>query len=355
MKGKTLPDREKEDSFQRFFPHQHDKLIKEIDQKELIHALRQMLLIRNFEFRAESAYLQGKIGGFFHSYIGQEAIQIAAVQVLGPNNWYITSYRCHALALLLGATPNELMAELFGRTNGNARGRGGSMHFYTDRMLGGFGIVTGQLPIAVGAAFSLKYKKIKDQAVICFLGDGAVAQGAFHESLNLASLWDLPCIFVIENNHWGMGTPIEKAVCVKRLAEDLAPGYNVNGYTFDGMDYFNCYNGFKHIYSEVLKTSRPVLVEVVTDRFKGHSISDPGLYRTKESLKSSMMRDPLILLKQSLIKADIITLHVYKELENEAKEIIVAAMKYAEESPWPNPITLGEDIFAPETEPEIGV
>ena len=210
MKAKTSRN-SGEESLRQFFPHQQEKILKEIGQKELINALKQMLLIRNFEVRAESAYLQGKVGGFFHSYIGQEAIQIAAVQVLGQNNWYITSYRCHALALLLGATPNELMAELYGRATGNARGRGGSMHFYTDRLIGGFGIVTGQLPIAVGAAFSLKYKGIKDQVAICFLGDGAVAQGAFHESLNLASLWNLPCIFVIENNRWGMGTPVEKS------------------------------------------------------------------------------------------------------------------------------------------------
>ena len=355
MKPKTSRNNERGETHQQFFPHQLDKLIKEIGQKELINVLKQMLFIRNFEVRAESAYLQGKVGGFFHSYIGQEAIQTAAVQVLGPNNWYITSYRCHALALLLGATPNELMAELYGRAAGNARGRGGSMHFYTDRMLGGFGIVTSQLPIAVGAAFSLKYKGIKDQVAICFLGDGALAQGAFHESLNLASLWDLPCIFVVENNRWGMGTYVEEAFCVKRLAEDIAPSFNVKGYTFDGMDYFNCYNGFKYIYLEVLRTSRPVLVEAITERFKGHSISDPGLYRTKESLKSSMTRDPLILLEQTLINVGIITHDTYKEFDQEAKETVIAAMKYADESPWPNPITLGEDVFAPETEPGIGL
>src|SRR5262249_52487406 len=152
-------------------------------------------LIRNFEVRAESAYQHGKIGGFFHAYIGQEAIQVAAVNVLGLNNWYITSYRCHALALLTGASPEELMAELYGRAAGNAKGRGGSMHFFTDRLLGGFGIVGGQIPIATGAAFTIKYRGQKDEVAICFLGDGAVAQGAFHESLNLAALWDLPCIY----------------------------------------------------------------------------------------------------------------------------------------------------------------
>src|SRR3984885_15394096 len=217
MKPKTSRNNERGETHQQFFPHQLDKRIKEIGQKELINVLKQMLFIRNFEVRAESAYLQGKVGGFFHSYIGQEAIQTAAVQVLGPNNWYITSYRCHALALLLGATPNELMAELYGRSTGNAKGRGGSMHFYTERLLGGFGIVGGQIPIATGAAFTLKYQGKKDEASFCFLGEGAVAQGAFHESLNLASLWNLPCIYVIENNKWGMGTHVERAIAVKEI------------------------------------------------------------------------------------------------------------------------------------------
>ena len=175
------------------------------------------------------------------------------------------------------------MAELYGRSTGNARGRGGSMHLFTDRLLGGFGIVGGQVPIATGAAFTIKYSDKKNEAAVCFLGDGAVAQGAFHESLNLASLWDLPCIYVIENNQWGMGTAVEKAISVPRLAEDKAPGYSMKGYTLDGMDFFNCYAGFEHIYHEVIATSRPVLVEVVTERFKGHSISDPALYRSKDA------------------------------------------------------------------------
>src|SRR5947207_1392670 len=156
-----------------FFPSDTKALVKKIGKKALIDVLRKMLLIRNFEVRAEQAYQQGKIGGFFHAYIGQEAIQTAVYELMGPNQWYSTSYRCHALALLLGATPNELMAELYGRTTGNARGRGGSMHFFTERLLGGFGIVGGQIPIATGSAFTIKYLDKKDEVAICFLGDGA--------------------------------------------------------------------------------------------------------------------------------------------------------------------------------------
>lgn len=331
-----------------FFTVDREAIIKKIGPAALTKCFKEMLLIRNFEIRAESAYQHGKIGGFFHAYIGQEAIQTAAVHVLGLNNWYATSYRCHALALLLGATPNELMAELYGRATGNAMGRGGSMHFFTDRLLGGFGIVGGQVPIATGAAFTIKYLKQDNEVAICFLGDGAVAQGAFHEALNLAALWDLPCIYVIENNYWGMGTHVQRAISVDRLAEDKAPGYGMKGYTLDGMDFFNCYGGFDHIHKEVLKTSRPVLVEVITDRFKGHSISDPALYRSKESLKVCMQRDPLILMEQVLIEHGVFTEQEAKAYDKEARETVMAAMEYADQSPWPDPITLEEDVFAGE-------
>jgi pyruvate dehydrogenase E1 component alpha subunit len=249
--------------------------------------------------------------------------------------------------LLLGATPKELMAELYGREAGNAKGRGGSMHFFTERLLGGFGIVGGQIPIATGAAFTSKYLGKKDEFAICFMGDGAVVQGAFHESLNLASLWNLPCLFVIENNQWGMGTAFNRAVSVDRLAEDKASGYNMKGYTFDGMDFFNCCAGFAHILNEMKTDGKPVLVEVVTERFRGHSISDPGLYRTKEDLKEKMARDPIIILQQALIEAKMITEDEVKEMDKSLREQMVEAMKYAEESPWPNPITLGEDVYAP--------
>lgn len=330
-----------------YFPHDQKKIIKSLGNEALIESLRRMMMIRNFEIRAESAYQHGKVGGFFHAYIGQEAIQTAVLQAIGKDNWFITSYRCHALALLLGATMDELMAELYGRATGNAKGRGGSMHFFTERLLGGFGIVGGQVPIATGAAFTIKYQDNKNEVAICFLGDGAVAQGAFHESLNLAALWKLPCIYVIENNLWGMGTAVERAISVDRLAEDKAPGYGMKGYTFDGMDFFSCYGGFKHVYDEVLKTSEPVLVEVVTQRFRGHSISDPGLYRSKEDLKACQERDPILMLQNVLIENGILDAEKIKEMDKAERERAVAAMQYAEESPWPDPITLEEDVFAP--------
>lgn len=333
-----------------FFPFDRQGMLDRLGKDRLVSMLRSMLLIRNFEVRAESAYQQGKVGGFFHAYIGQEAIQTAALEIFGPNHWYITSYRCHALALLLGATPQELMAELYGRANGNAKGRGGSMHFYTDRLLGGFGIVTGQMPIAAGAAFAIKYRGIQGEIALCFLGDGAVAQGAFHEALNLASLWNLPCLYVIENNQWGMGTHFSKAICVPRLAEDKASGYAMQGYSVDGTDVMACCAVFDHIYKQMLLDSRPVLLEAVVERFRGHSISDPGLYRTKDSLKESMERDPLTLLKRDLLAAGVLNLEGYKKIDDEMRAIVVEAMRYAEESPWPDPATLEEDVFAAESD-----
>lgn len=339
----------------QFFPFDLEKVLQSTSKEALIDSLKQMYLIRHFELRAESAYQHGKVGGFFHAYIGQEAIQTAAVAAMGKEQWWATSYRCHALALLTGVHPNELMAELYGKITGNALGRGGSMHFFSERLLGGFGIVGGQVPIATGAAFTIKYNKevpgvkgIKPADVaVCFLGDGAVVQGAFHESLNLAALWDLPCIYVIENNEWGMGTHVQRAVSVEPIAETKAPGYGMKGYTLDGMDYFACLNGFTHIFEEVKKTSKPVLVEVITARFKGHSISDPGVYRSKEQLQECMAQDPIKKLSQVLIEKGIITQELIDQIDKEQKELAVAAMQFAEESPWPDPMHLEQDVLAP--------
>lgn len=322
--------------------------LSSLGKEQFLSALQRMLLIRNFELRAEASYQQGKVGGFFHAYIGQEAIQTAAVDVLGIDpNWWITTYRCHALALLMGVDPNEIMAELYGKKTGNALGRGGSMHLYSDRMLGGFGIVGGHIPIAAGAAFSLKYKKEKGVAV-CFLGDGAVVQGAFHESMNLASLWDLPLIIVIENNQWGMGTAVKRAVCVQPIAEHFAKGYGVESITFNGMSYLDSHAAFSKAIEHVHKHKRPILMEAVTERFKGHSVSDPGFYRSKEELATVMKKDPLLLMKKWALDEGYLDEEGYKALDKEQKDRVIAAMKFADESPLPEPSELEEDVFAPE-------
>lgn len=323
------------------------KMIDNLGKEQLIEDLKKMLLIRHFELRGESAYQHGFVGGFFHAYSGQEAIQTAAMRIFGPNNWYLGTYRTHALALLLGVSPDELMAELYGRMTGNTKGRGGSMHFFAERMLGGFGIVGGHLSIGAGAAFSLKYLKKKGEIAICFLGEGAVAQGSFHETLNLASLWDLPVLFVIENNQWGMGTHVSRAICVERIAEKQAASYNISGYTLNGMDYFNCHAGFEHIRKEILKNGRPIVVECICERFRGHSISDPGFYRTKEEMQKVMGKDPIVFLKNHLEKAGLLDEESFKAADKAEKERVIKAMQFAEESPWPSAANLEEDVYAP--------
>ncbi len=324
-----------------------EKIIQEIGKEALMQCMRKMLLIRNFEMRAESAYLQGKIGGFFHSYTGQEAIQTAALTVIGEGSWWTTSYRCHALALLLNVAPKELMAELYGKATGNAKGRGGSMHFFAEHLLGGFGIVGGQIPIATGAGFTIKYKQERNKVSTCFLGDGAVAQGSFHEALNLASLWSLPCIYVIENNHWGMGTAVSKAIAAHPIAEKQATAYDMDFATLDGMDFFNCYAGFKAAFKQVCSTSRPILIEAITERFRGHSISDPGAYRTKDDLRHCMERDPLSIMFKILSHYGVMSESEYKALDKEQKDIALEAMEYADSSPGPHPVSLGEGVYAP--------
>lgn len=323
-----------------------DKIFASLGKEALLQALEKMLLIRNFETRAEAAYKQGQIGGFFHSYIGQEAIQTAIIEALGTRHWYVASYRCHALALLLGVSPESIMAELYGRSSGNAKGRGGSMHLYADRLLGGFGIVGGQVPIAIGAAFSSKYLGKKEMA-ICFLGDGAVAQGAFHESVNLAALWNLPCLFVVENNHWGMGTGVERALSVTPIAELKGPSYGIPGYSVDGSNFLACYGAFKAIGEEILSSGRPALVEVVTERFRGHSVSDPGKYRSKECLEAAMRQDPIHKLKEAMIQAKMLDEEGFNTIDKALRQEVLAAMEFADKAPWPETATLEEDVFAP--------
>lgn len=330
-----------------FFPYDKEKVISSIGKEGMLHNLRQMLAIRNLEARGEAAYQQGKVGGFYHSYAGQEAIQVGCIAACSDKHWFTTTYRCHALAYLLGATPNEIMAELYGKTTGNAMGRGGSMHLYADRLLGGLAIVGGHVPIATGAAFSIKYLKQKDLASFCFMGEGAFVQGAVHESLNLAALWNLPCIYVIENNQWGMGTAVNRAVCVQPIAEHFAKAYDIQSYTLDGMDFLSCYAGFQEAAKSAIKNSRPVLVEALCTRFRGHSISDPGLYRTKEDLQKQMEKDPIHFLKNLLIEKKWMTEEDFTNLDKEAREMAIGAMKFAENSPDPDPIVLEEGVFAP--------
>lgn len=326
-------------------------VVNKIAASDLREDLEKMIFIRQFELRAENAYREGHIGGFFHSYIGQEAIQTAAIRAMGKEHWWSCSYRCHAIALLLGVSAKEVMSELFGKVTGNALGRGGSMHLYSDRLLGGYGIVGGQIPIATGAALSLKKQRSKNakdpynEISVCFLGDGAVAQGAFHESLNLAALWDLPCLYVIENNQWGMGTAVERAIAALPMGVKQALSYDIDALEVDGMDYFACHSAFTQALQRVARSGRPLLMEVQTQRFQGHSISDPGHYRSKEELITSKKRDPIDLMEQTLLEKGLVGTSWREEVTQKATEQIKEALDYAESSPYPHSSTLEEGVY----------
>lgn len=329
-----------------WFKVDRQQLMSKLGHERLKKALRSMVAIRHFETRAEAAYQQGHIGGFFHSYIGQEAIATSCVDLLGEKPWYTTTYRCHAHALLLGVTPNEVMAELYGKATGNAKGRGGSMHLFAKRLLGGYGIVGGHIPLAVGAAFSLKYLK-QDTVSVAFLGDGAVVQGAVYESLNLASLWELPCLIVIENNQWGMGTAVKRAVAMSPIGQKIASAFDITSYAVDGQDYLSCYGCFQQAHADIQTHQRPVIIEAYTHRFKGHSISDPALYRSKEALAKVMEQDPIQILLKEMIDKGWMTQEEFEGVSQQEKQIVLKAMEFAEQSPFPDVTTLEEDVFAP--------
>jgi pyruvate dehydrogenase E1 component alpha subunit len=330
-----------------FIESDPNQVLFKIKKEGAVAALRQMDLIRQFELRGEQSYQKGNVWGFYHSYIGQEAIQTAAVTALGADkHLWATTYRCHALALLLGATANECMAELFGKVTGNAKGRGGSMHFYTDRMFGGSGIVGGQWPLGAGLAFSLKYKGISDEVSLCFGGDGSVMQGTFHESMNLASLWKLPLIMVVENNQIGMGTQLSRAVANLPIGKNLASAYGAHSINIDGMDFYSCYEGFTQAYQYIIKEKKPVIIEAVCDRFKGHSISDAAEYRTKEELDEAKKRDPIELFYKSLEAQKFCDQDELLKIKSENKRVVLDAVKFAEESPFPNVNDLEEGVLA---------
>ncbi|MDA8773556.1 thiamine pyrophosphate-dependent enzyme [Chlamydiia bacterium] len=310
--------------------------------------LKTMLRIRYMEQYAEAAYQQGHVGGFFHSYIGQEAVQVSCMSVFGQDNWWITSYRCHALALLCGASINEIFAELYGKVTGNAAGRGGSMHLYGKRLMGGFGIVGGQTPIAAGAAFALKYKGIKNACAICFLGDGAAVQGVFHETLNLAAMWTLPVLYIIENNNWSMGTGLGNTHAVSdNLAARIAYTYDIKSDKCSGMDYYSLMQTFENAKSYINQTGKPMIIEVNTERFRGHSISDPGNYRTKESLQESKSKDSIRAMENILLENKIITEDELMEYKAQLQDEMKSAMSFAEKSAWPTIDGIEREVMAP--------
>jgi pyruvate dehydrogenase E1 component alpha subunit len=336
--GATLPSGTSRDSWTRLSAVKIDAAAvrQEIGRERLIALYRRMLLVRRFEERAGAMYQQKRIAGFLHLYIGQEAVATGLLDHLTPGTDYVAaSYRCHAQALLVGLDPNELMAELFGRVTGNVQGRGGSMHFFSREkgLLGGHGIVGGQIPVGTGAAFTAKYLGTGGVAMT-FLGDGATAQGTFHESLNIAALWNLPAIYVIENNLYGMGTSAARAVAVKDLAEAKAPGYRMPAFTVDGLDLYACWKAGQRVVA-LARGGQPVLLEAKTYRYRGHSVSDAASYRTKEEVQRYQALDPLERVRRDLVGEGWLDEAGAATIDEEAQERIRTAVAFAEQSPEP--------------------
>lgn len=314
-----------------------------MDHELVADLYRQMLRIRRFEEEAARLYTERKIGGFLHLYIGQEAVAVGAMSVLEPKDYVITAYRCHGLYLARGGNCRAGMAELLGKDTGCARGRGGSMHFYdtSNNFMGGWGIVGAQVPVAAGFAFASKYRN-EDAVTLCFLGDGAINQGAFHEGLALAALWKLPTIFIIENNGFAMGTPLEKTSSTDDLSI-RALGYPMARDTIDGHDIFAVRAGIHAAVKRAREQQLPTLIEAKTYRYRGHSMADPGKYRTKEDIEKWRARDPISTLGDKLISLgfQVQKDEIDQEIENEIKD----CLEFAENSPFPEPSTAMNYIY----------
>jgi len=310
--------------------------------------LEQMLLVRRFEERAAELYTLGKIGGFCHLYIGQEAVGIGAISTLHKDDCILVSYREHGHALARGVDPGEIMAELYGRQSGVSGGKGGSMHLFDKSrgFLGGHGIVGGQIPLATGVAFAAKYLR-QPNVTLCFFGEAAVNIGSFHESLNLAALWKLPVVYICENNRFGMGTPIERSSALYDLSQK-ALGYNMARAHVDGMDVLAVRDVMAEAVERARKESAPTLIEARTYRFMGHSMSDPvhGHYRTKGEVEEQKRHDPIKIFTLTLESLGIITQEEVEEIDKKVKEIVEDAVAFSERSEDPQPSKLFTDVYS---------
>jgi pyruvate dehydrogenase E1 component alpha subunit len=307
--------------------------------------LETMTLIRRFEERAGEMYAKAKVGGFLHLAIGEEATIVGSTRALRDADYLISTYRSHGHTIARGSDPNRVMAELFGRVDGLCKGRGGSMHMFDleKRFMGGYGIVGGNLPIAAGFALASDYLGL-DEATLCQFGDGASNQGTFGETMNLAALWKLPVVFMITNNRFGMGTSLERHSAMTDLLRK-GEGFGVPGMRCDGMDVLDTYN----VTSEALRIAReerrPVLVEALTYRFRGHSMADPEEYRTKEQVDEWRKRDPLVVFGDQLVAAGMLDEAARVQLDADAVARVDEAVAFADASPHPGPNALYDDIY----------
>jgi pyruvate dehydrogenase E1 component alpha subunit len=304
------------------------------DSNVLERLYRQMLLIRRLEEEAARAYAQGKIGGFLHLYIGQEAVGVGAIAALQPDDYVVTTYRDHGIAIAKGMSPRAMMAELYGKVTGCSKGLGGSMHMFDaeHHMLGGHGIIGAHIPLAAGAAFASKYRKDK-RVTLCFFGDGAASIQGFHEGISLAALWKLPIVFVCENNEYSMGTPLSRTISVDDISKKAA-GYGIPGWQFRGEDFEEVQAQIGKAVQQARETSMPSLLEVRTYRYRGHSMSDPGKYRTPEEVEEHKKKDPVAIGKQKLVTAGYDEAKL-KGIVDSVEAEVADAIRFAEESPEP--------------------
>jgi len=311
------------------------------------HLLRQMMLIRRFEERAAEAYALGKIGGFCHLYIGQEAVAVGSIAALRGDDYILCSYREHGHALARGMAARVVMAELFGKAAGSSSGKGGSMHLFdaSKGFLGGHAIVGAHIPLATGVAFAITYRG-GDQVAVCYYGEAAVNNGAFHEALNMAALWKLPAIFLCENNRYGMGTALERASAIYDIAE-RACAYDMAAETVDGMDVLAVYEATQRAVERGRANKQPTLLEVRTYRFMGHSMSDPihGHYRTREEVEEQKRKDPIPSLFKRLEADDLMTQRDFDVMDAEVIAEVQDAVVFAEQSADPEPDALYRDVY----------
>jgi pyruvate dehydrogenase E1 component subunit alpha len=309
--------------------------------------LSEMMLVRRFEEKAAEAYALGKIGGFLHLYIGEEAVAVGATSVLRPDDYAIAAYRDHGHALAKGADPRRAMAELFGRRDGLCKGKGGSMHLFDKSVnfLGGHAIVGAHLPIAAGVGFAIKYEGT-DRVMVCYFGDGAVPQGEFHEAMNLSALWKLPVIWICENNRYAMGTSLERALSQTELWK-FGQTYGVPGESVDGMDVLAVRDVVGRAVARARKDKTPTLIEARTYRFRGHSMRDPAgaVYRTKEEVEHEKLRDPIVLFRQRVLDAGLLAEADIKTVEKDVNDRVDDAMTFADASPEPPEEWLMTDVY----------
>jgi pyruvate dehydrogenase E1 component alpha subunit len=313
-----------------------------------------MQLIRQFELTAEEKYkMEGKIRGFFHAYVGQEAIAAGCMTATRPEDMFITAYRDHGLAIAKGVSVDSCMAELYGKATGCAKGKGGSMHFFgkKENFYGGHGIVGAQIGTGTGLAFAEHYKDT-DNVVLCFFGDGAARQGILHESFNLAMLWKLPVIYICENNNYAMGTSVERTSNVTDIYK-LGAGFDMPSAVVDGMNPESVHDAIAEAVKRAREKGGPTLLEIKTYRYKGHSISDPQKYRTKDEVDEYKSKDPISILKKNILDNNYATEEALGEIDARCEEVVANSVKFAEESPIPNDDEVLKDVYMDQNYPFI--